>query len=314
MKNIDDELKLLTRPQPRRELHGSFTTYVIQEITNHPSPKRWMTQLKEKFTMKFKKLGAVGVTIMAVCLLAGIGGVTYAVTHHFSLFELLNKQPVTTENGGHVTDAFMQKFYQAYVTDASSDTSKARADFEAHVTTELSHKLAMVKDSDPIVCAQNMPTSVSFESVTDSPGYFKAINHYATGDITIGLNYDNSAGIFTDITCPVQDSAAAVNKLQGYYTQYVRSLNDRSKAETAQSVFVTHTSAVLKNTITHFSYGYNPITCTQNIPAMVSFTGVSTTSMTAVLAFESGATNVTLAFDSRAQVFTAITCPPAPTH
>ena len=285
---------------PRRDLSPNFTARVVTELKHHPKPdhtnhKRNIPIMKKRHSMAI---------IIAITFITSIGGGAYAASYHPSLFSLLYAPANHKSDGSTIQPSDMQAIYTLYITELRQDNKQARAHFESHITAELGNKLSKISGYDPIVCSQNTPVSVSFENV-DRSGSMTAINHFATGKVNVQLTYDSGLGIFTDITCPASNTASMIEKMQGYYQAYITDLqNNRQDAATA---FLKHASPSLRTTIKQ-TEGYDPIICAQNIPAMVTFSDITRSSMVATNAFVGGVVKVKIEFDPSTSTFTAITC------
>lgn len=294
------------QPAPRRDVSTDFVGRVVTEIKTHPYPQSTWAYLKESITMKITKKPLAFLFALLAILVIG-SGVSYAAIHHFSLSELLNRAPTTQ---GGVTPQTMQKYYTTYISQLKAGDKDAKSTFEAHTTQELSDKLNKAIGYDPIVCSQDTPTSVTFSNI-DSTGGMTAVNHFDGSTANVQLAYDHGSGIFTDITCQTPVGASVTEKMQGYYTQYVTDVrNELTNGTTpmAKAAFLKHVDATLAAQLNQGA-GFDQIICAQNIPAMVSFTDSTSSSMTALVAFDSTTESIKLTFNPASQKFTSITCP-----
>ena len=272
---------------PERSLSPDFTARIIADLTASPTKR----QKEKKFSL------SMAVAIIATISL--IGGGVYAVINYPSLFSLLDR-PST----GPVQPSDMQNIYLQYVNERRSGNQQARTNFDRHITAELAKKLDTTAGRDPIICAQNIPTSVSFEHV-DAAGTMTAVNYFDTETVAVQLTYDASSGTFLDIVCPVSEQASTTEKLQGYYRQYVTDVVN--SPVDARAHFYRHTNPALQSKLEQ-AVGYDPIICAQNTPAMVTFTDITNNSMVAVVSFMGGTQRVGLQFDPTTSVFTGVTC------
>jgi hypothetical protein len=289
--------------QPRRALPATFTSQIVSELKTHPRPQRRTERFKEAFTMK--KMNFATLVLIGVLAVSVIGGVTYAAVHHFSLNELLNRPAEYDSNGRSIAPSHMQALYWEYITEVRSGDANARKNFEIHATSELVAKMQKVEGIDPIVCAQNVPESVTFEGV-DEVGSMVAINHFSDSTVKVQLSYDRGAGVFTDIRCPASTAAPVSKKMQSYYEQYINDIQNGSGV--ARGNFDKHATPELIAKLDQAQW-FDPVICAQNVPAMVSFKNIANTSMTAVVAFMDGPVDVELRFDRATEKFTSITCP-----
>lgn len=101
--------------------------------------------------------------------------------------------------------------YDKYVNDINKE-SLASADtaFYAHVTPDLQATLKSTVAFNPIVCAQNLPSSVRFEK--GPSGLFTAVTSFSESpeeSTNIVVSYDTKKGKITNIACPAPNTGPA---------------------------------------------------------------------------------------------------------
>lgn len=303
MSNIDDKLRNYRQMTPKSELPANFTAQIVSEINKHPARSLSNRLPKEDKTMK--KFNLASSLIIAILIVGVIGGATYAAINQFNLLDLWNQPP----NKQQTSSEDMKAVYLKYYEDKKSNNSNALSNLQPRLTSELSAKLNSQNGLDPVLCAQNLPLSITFQD-DDGLGSMTAVNHFEDSEIRVSLVYDRNSGVFTDISCLDKPTGSASANMQSYYEQYVAEVRAdyANQTNTAKEKFLTHTTESLASDILNTNF-YDPIVCAQNTPLMVEFDDIQKSSMVAVVHFASSNHRVQLEFDPVTEKFTSITCP-----
>lgn len=315
MKNIDIDALLATVDfdAPRRPLSLDFSSQITAVLQQQPQRQSLIARIKEAIMPKKLSLAAIVALVAAALVITG--GVTYAAVHHFSLTEMMNYIPARDANGkiALVTPEQMQQHIRTYFDERTNKNPDAYQHFTDHVSAELLAKMNAIKGADPVLCSQNIPESIRFESLRDNDSIFAIVTHFASGpDQSVRVTFDEQMGIFVDIRCPAVASQDAAVAMQGYYTQYIVDTENiiygTAKPMSDRTAFYAHVTPELKARLEAIE-AFDAVTCAQNIPQMVDYSAVTATSMTANVHIGDATTHVQLQFDPSSQKFISITCP-----
>ena len=292
--SIDTVLEHSKAPMPRREISAGFTNEIVSKITAHPVQQNIWMRTMEKIRMNITKPAVV---FGALAFIVVTSGVTYAAFNNPSLRQMLNLDPLTTPQQSLQA---VKEYYTAYAKNA--DTPTAYGTFSQHISKELKQKLDTQRSQpgyDPVLCSNNTPSHVSFTD-EDMAGNLKAQNHYDTDTVTVGITFSSSQALITDIVCPVAPTATAAATVKGYINDYVQGKTD---AESVKS----HLSPEMQKKFEEAT-GFNAITCSQDLPAMVDFSNETATGFTANYHFYSDTVSAKVSFDPKTKLITDIEC------